>query len=130
MERCCKHGAHEYTVCFECNEYGKPIVFDDTEGIKHDADKIRPELISSEFIESLSAVLTFGAKKYADRNWEKGMDWSRPFGGLMRHMWAWWRGENNDPETGFSHLAHAACCVMFLLTYEARKTGNDNRPIS
>lgn len=96
-------------------------------GVKFDSDKIRPELIAPEFIESLSEVLTYGAKKYADRNWEKGMDWSRVFGGLMRHMWAWWRGESFDPETGFSHLAHAACCIMFLVTYEKRNVGNDNR---
>lgn len=98
------------------------------EGIKHDQDKPRPELIAPEMIEALSLVLTYGAKKYADRNWEKGMSWSRPFGALMRHMWAWWKGENKDPETGFSHLAHAACCLMFLITYETRKPSFDDRP--
>lgn len=100
------------------------------EGVKFDQDKPRPELIAPEFIESLSLVLTYGAKKYADRNWEKGMNWSRPFGALMRHMWAWWRGEDKDPETGFSHLAHAACCLMFLITYETRKPTFDDRPYS
>lgn len=100
------------------------------EGVKFDQDKPRPELIAPELIESLSLVLTYGAKKYADRNWEKGMNWSRPFGALMRHMWAWWRGEDKDPETGFSHLAHAACCLMFLITYETRKPTFDDRPYS
>jgi hypothetical protein len=47
---------------------------------------------------------------------------------MMRHMWAWWRGEEKDPETGMSHLWHAACCVMFLIAYEARRAGTDNRP--
>lgn len=62
-----------------------------------------------------------------ERNWEKGMDWSRPFSALMRHMWSWWRGENVDPETGYSHLAHAGCCVLFLMRYEKRAIGNDDR---
>jgi len=98
------------------------------EGVKFDGDKaMRPELISSEMIEQLSLVLAYGAKKYEDRNWEKGMKWSRPFGALMRHMWAWWRGEHYDPETGFSHLSHAACCLMFLVTYEYRQVGTDDR---
>jgi len=98
------------------------------EGVKFDGDKkLRPELIAPEMIESLSIVLAYGAKKYEDRNWEKGMKWSRPFGALMRHMWAWWKGEDNDPETGFSHLAHAACCIMFLLTYVTRNSGTDDR---
>jgi hypothetical protein len=72
-------------------------------------------------------VLTYGAVKYSERNWEKGMAWHRPFGALMRHMWAWWKGENVDPETGYSHLAHAACCIAFLLTYERRGIGTDDR---
>ena len=46
----------------------------------------------------------------------------------MRHMWAWWRGETADPETGASHLHHAACCLAFLIAYEERKAGTDDRP--
>ena len=98
------------------------------EGIKFDSGKsYRPELITPEFIFELSEVLAYGAKKYEDRNWEKGMKWSRPFGALMRHLWAWWKGEDKDEETGFSHLAHAACNVMFLLTFESRRIGADDR---
>lgn len=100
----------------------------DNEGRKDDQDKIRMELLPPELLEATATVLTFGAKKYADRNWELGMKWSRPFGALMRHMWAWWRGEHTDPETGYSHLWHAACCVAFLIAYEQRRIGNDNRP--
>jgi hypothetical protein len=98
------------------------------EGLKFDNEKtMRPELITPEMIEQLSLVLAYGAKKYEDRNWEKGMKWSRCFGALMRHLWAWWKGEYSDPESGFSHLAHAACCLMFLITYEYRQTGTDDR---
>lgn len=97
------------------------------QGRKDDADKPRPELIAPEIIDALSNVLAFGAKKYADRNWEQGMKWGRPFGALMRHLWAWWRGEDKDSETGFSHLHHAACCIMFLIAYESRKIGVDDR---
>ena len=99
-----------------------------TEGQKFDSDKLRYELLPPELLEEVARVLTFGAKKYADRNWELGMKWSRPFGALMRHMWAWWRGEEKDPETGYSHLAHAACCIAFLVSYEARNVGTDDRP--
>lgn len=61
------------------------------------------------------------------RNWEAGMDWSRVFSALQRHTWAWWGGEDKDPETGFSHLEHAACCIMFLNAYEQRGIGKDDR---
>jgi hypothetical protein len=62
-----------------------------------------------------------------DRNWEHGMKWSRVYGALLRHLTAWWGGEDKDPETGRSHLWHVACCVTFLLTYEMRGAGEDDR---
>lgn len=99
-----------------------------TEGRKDDGGKARHDLIPSELLEGVAAVLTFGAEKYGERNWEKGMKWGRPFAALMRHMWAWWRGEKVDPETGFSHLWHAACCIAFLIAFEQRATGVDDRP--
>jgi hypothetical protein len=99
-------------------------------GRKDDTDKAPHHLIAPEMPDALAQVLAFGAQKYAPRNWEKGMAWSRPFSALMRHMWAWWRGEQADPETGMSHLWHASCCLMFLVAYEARKSGEDDRPVA
>jgi hypothetical protein len=108
-----------------------------TEGRKDDEEKCRIELVPSELIFAVGTILTFGAQKYEDRNWEKGMKWSRCFGALMRHMWAWWAGKGPttksflfgdlDDETGHSHLWHAACCIAFLIAYEERQTGTDDR---
>lgn len=98
------------------------------QGRKDDGGKIRMELLPPELLESVATILTFGAVKYEDRNWEKGMKWSRVFGALMRHAWAWWRGERTDPETGHSHLWHAGCCIAFLIAYEQREIGEDDRP--
>ena len=96
------------------------------EGLKFDNGKTRYELVPPEALEEITKVLTFGATKYADRNWEKGIKYSRVFGACMRHLWAWWRGEDKDPETGLSHLAHAGCCIFFLLTFEQRKMDDFN----
>lgn len=108
-----------------------------TEGVKFDAGKARMDLIAPEFLFAIAIILDFGARKYRDRNWEQGMGWGRCFAACMRHMWAWWGGKqptnmNNlfgelDTETGFSHLWHAACCLMFLVAYESRGTGTDDR---
>lgn len=108
------------------------------EGRKNDQEKVRIELFPAEALFAISQVLTFGAKKYDDRNWEKGMSWSRIFGAAMRHAWAWWAGRNPtshnfafgdlDPETKMSHLWHLGCCVVFLITYEERGIGTDDRP--
>lgn len=98
------------------------------EGRKDDNNKLPYHLLPPEFLGATANVLQFGARKYGERNWEKGMAWSRPFAALMRHMWAWWNGEKADPETGMSHLWHASCCIAFLIAYEERKAGKDDRP--
>lgn len=98
------------------------------EGIKFDDSKLPWHLLPGDAVAEIVKVLQFGADKYSERNWEKGMAWSRCFSALMRHMWAYWKGEDNDPETGLSHLAHAGCCVLFLLGYQLRKVGTDDRP--
>jgi hypothetical protein len=97
------------------------------EGRKDDSAKPRMDLVPPELLFGVSDVLTYGAAKYAPRNWEKGMSWGRVFGALMRHMWAWWSGQRIDPESGLSHLAHAGCCIAFLMAYEARNIGADDR---
>lgn len=56
------------------------------------------------------------------------MAWSRVYAAALRHLLAWWGGEDEDPETELSHLAHAACCVVFLVAYQGRGVGVDDRP--
>lgn len=97
-------------------------------GVKADEGKTRYDLLPPEGQEGVARVLTAGAIKYAPRNWEQGMDWSRPFSACMRHLWKWWSGEKNDPDTGLSHLAHAATNIFFLIAYEQRSVGADDRP--
>jgi hypothetical protein len=99
-----------------------------TGGVKFDNGKARYDLLPPEGAEGVAKVLAFGAQKYAARNWEQGMDWSRPFSACMRHLWAWWRGEKNDPDSGLPHLFHAATNIFFLIAYEARGRGTDDRP--
>jgi hypothetical protein len=98
------------------------------EGRKDDTGKDPWHLAPWDAFRAIIKVLNFGAKKYAPRNWENGMAWSRPYDALMRHMTAWWEGEHKDPETGFSHLWHAGCCIVFLIAYEIRGVGGDDRP--
>ena len=56
------------------------------EGIKHDGGKARMDLLPPELLFGVSEILGFGAAKYGDRNWERGMAWSRVFAALMRHL--------------------------------------------
>jgi hypothetical protein len=91
----------------------------DQAGMKFDNSKNRLDLIEPEFLESLAAVLTYGAKKYAVNNWQKVADGpDRYYAALLRHLLAYRRGELIDPESNLSHLSHVACNVMFLMHFE------------
>lgn len=100
--------------------------------MKQDTGKAsRPELLDPEFLLGVSEVLALGAKKkYAPNRWREGMEWSRIFGALQRHLLAFWSGDDNDPETGLPHLYHAGCCLMFLAAYavDSDYEGYDDRP--
>jgi len=97
------------------------------EGKKHDDGKLRFDLIPPEAELALATVMTIGAAEYGEENWSKGMDWSRVYAATRRHLYSWWTGEEKDPKTGLSHLWHALTNVAFLVAYEVRNAGNDNR---
>lgn len=95
--------------------------------LKFDDDKLPVNLLSSEALLQTAAVLKFGADKYAEHNWRAGFAWSRPLAAAMRHIMAFNDGEDKDPESGLSHLAHAMCCIMFLLEFEKTHRELDDR---
>ena len=95
--------------------------------LKADDEKIRMELLSPVALEAIAKVMTFGAQKYTDHNWRKGFKWSRLIGAALRHLMAFMKGEDKDPESGLPHLAHLGCCVMFLLEHQLTKIGKDDR---
>ena len=103
-------------------------VADDAGGaVKADTGKAPISLVPRSAIVAEAEVLGFGAQKYAAHNWRKGMKWSRLGDAALRHLLAWIDGEDVDPETGLSHLAHLRCCAGFLIEYQAAGLGDDDR---
>lgn len=100
-----------------------------TNAIKYDQDKIRMDLLPIGPLTEIAKVLTFGATKYSDENWRQGFSYKRVYGALLRHTFLWIRGEDKDPETGLSHMAHAGCCILFILEFILHGTGKDDRYI-
>lgn len=96
-------------------------------GTKHDQGKPRWDLLPTQPLGAIAQVLTFGAEKYDAHDWRAGFDYSRLIGAAYRHLSAYNDGEDTDPESGLSHLAHLGCCVLFLLEQEAKGTGTDDR---
>jgi len=90
------------------------LVTNEEGGRKYDGDKLRYDLLPPGPIRQLVEVLTYGSKKYDDNNWMK-VEPQRYVAALMRHLEAWREGEQDDQETSFSHLAHAMCCLTFLM---------------
>lgn len=90
----------------------------------------RFDLIPAKAEWQLAELFGKGAEKYADRNWERGYEWSKSYGALRRHLNLWWRGEDTDSETGLPHLAAVAWHAFALLTFAEEHPEFDDRPAS
>ena len=95
---------------------------------KDDECKPRFTLLPHDALAEIIDVLEHGAAKYGADNWKlEGADYQRYYDAAQRHLMAWWLGTDQDSGSGQHHLAHAACCIIYLLTYHKRGLGLDNR---
>lgn len=90
---------------------------------KSDDGKVMMGAIPPRALMAVARVLTSGARKYGRDNWHQVPARSRYYDAAQRHLVAWWSGEDKDPDTQESHLAHAVCCLMFLLELEQVSPG-------
>jgi hypothetical protein len=91
----------------------------ENKGRKFDGGKLQYGLLPPAALQATVEILTFGAEKYEPNNWKYVPDSKRRyFDAMQRHVWAWKSGEQNDPESGKHHLAHALCCLMFLYEHD------------
>jgi hypothetical protein len=101
-----------------------------TGGVKDNRGKAPIDLLPSRPLVAAAEIMAFGADKYKPHNWRLGLSWSQTWSSLQRHLLAFNDGEELDPETGKSHLAHAMCQLMFLTEYSLTGTGTDDRWVS
>lgn len=90
--------------------------------------KVRLDLLPFDALTEVAKAYEHGNLKYEEWNWLLGAKWSRYIAATLRHLFAWALGEDKDPDSGLSHLAHAGASVLILLTYERRGLGEDDRP--
>lgn len=86
------------------------------EGRKFDGSKPKMHLLPPKAISEVAKVLTFGADKYGEFNWKLLENLhDRYNSAALRHIFANLDGEALDNESGYHHLAHAICCLLFRL---------------
>ena len=96
-------------------------------GKRFNEGKLRWSLVDLSTFEDLVKVLMNGATKYGDFNWQKGLPITEVYESLIRHLVSFMNGENNDKESGLSHLDHALCNLYFMKWYMINKPEMDNR---
>lgn len=91
-------------------------------GAKHDQDKLRYDLVPVVAEAEFVGVLTFGADKYAPNNWKR-VDGARDryVAAALRHISAYRSGFMLDAESNRHHLAHAMCCLAFIIELDIEK---------
>ena len=92
----------------ECQSFGDGRAVRDV-----DSDKPRPDLISPFAEERQGMWLKRGAERYAERNWEKGMPFTRCVASLKRHLMKYQQGLKDE-----DHLAAIMFNSMALIHYE------------
>jgi hypothetical protein len=89
--------------------------------IKHDTLKTRWHLFPLNALQEVMNVISFGAMKYKPNNWQKVDDINRYYDAALRHIFAWKNGEQEDSESYLHPLAHAACCLIFIISIELNR---------
>ncbi len=105
-------------------------------GTKKDDGRPPLDLVDPYFIEGIALALQFGAVKYEPWNHLGGFESSRIYASIHRHLGAWFKGEEIDPDSGelqVPHLFAAGAQLMFLChqmqsPYSYRYDHLDDRP--
>lgn len=86
------------------------------------------EYLILELMKGDSIVHRLGATKYGKCNWRQDKIKASTYkAAMLRHLLAWWLGEEVDPESGVSHLYHVRACAGIVLDAEAHGTLIDDR---
>ncbi len=107
---------------------GETCVIDPDTGAAKGQKLARFDLIPPGPLMALAEHFGRGARKYAERNWERGSAWSLNFAAMQRHAWQWWQGEDIDAETGSPHLTAVAWHAFALQEFAATHPEKDDRP--
>lgn len=118
--------SYDVHVCRAKESVGQ---YDDNKALHYSEGKPGVDQIPVEVLLEWGEVFSYGEAKYDRSNWLKGNDWHQFQGSALRHIFAFWKGEDIDPESGLPHLSHAIWNLAALRYYQIHGLGNDDRPI-
>ena len=127
-----EYGTRQGMDCPEIHEStGEERIVSNTGGAKGQKPA-QLSLLPMKALMDVAKVYGYGAMKYDDvhgtrSNWRQGYDWNLSFDAAARHMTAFWDGEEDDPESGHPHLAHAIFHMLALMTFVEEYPEGDNR---
>jgi len=77
----------------------------------------------------IGVAMLEGASKYGRHNYRAvGVRGSVYYDGVMRHLMAWWEGEDLDPDSGMSHVTKAITSLVVLRDAMMQGKFTDDRP--
>jgi hypothetical protein len=89
-------------------------------GAMREPNHLRFDLIPYEALDRMAQHYANGAKKYAPRNWEKGLSMQRCFTSAVNHLFKYARNKALNLPMEEDHLAAAAWNIFSMMTYEKR----------
>ena len=100
--------------------------------LRYNVDKSQLHFILAfpQALRAVADITTYGSHKNEMYNFLKGASSSESVSSLLRHLDAWWRGEELDPESKLHHLAHLAWNALRLCDEHLRGTSIDDRPVA
>ena len=107
--------------------FSVPVDTYSTGAVRESGKSERYDLIPPEPIRLLAVLYGVGAKKYEERNWEKGLPYSNMYNSLMRHLDSWQKREEIDPDTGSLHLVSALWNIVGLIEFTQTHPEMDDR---
>ena len=96
-------------------------------GTKNDNSKAPIHFLHRSFLEGTALAQKFGAAKYGDWNFTRGIAYLRLCDAAIRHIIAFMWREDNDPESGLSHIDHAAANLNMLKFMMKERPDMDDR---
>lgn len=97
----------------------------DSVGIK----KVPMSTVPAAVMAEVGLAMLEGALKYGRHNYRaSGVRASVYYDATLRHLFAWWEGQDLDPDSGLSHVTKAIACLVVLRDSMRQGMLTDDRP--